>query len=234
MLNQRKLENIAYLAFKNALRLHRDAITLYEARSYPSAFYLSVLAQEEIGKMHIVNDFIFYNFTTGEPRKNIVGIEKFEEEWLGLLYKHTRKQYAFIRNNPMQGQLLFRKGKPIIRKTAQEASDGTFEIKKQEAVYVGLKRIRGKIDAKGKIRHPFQMTKKTAQEQITKINDYFLVMGIGIKYNQYSLDGSNMENELKSKRFVTAIFLHWNHRSISAIRQIRSIQKFFGKETIPL
>jgi hypothetical protein len=194
---------------------------------------LSVLAQEEIGKMHIVSDFIFHT-RTGEPRKNIVGIEKFEEEWLGVLYKHPRKQYAFIRNNPVRDELLFRNGKMTVRKMAQEVSDGTFELKKQEAVYVGLKRNRGKIDMKGKISHPFKLSKKMAQSQITKINDYFLVMGMGVKCGSYSLDEPSIEYEMKNKRFLVTLFSRWPHQSGLAVRQMRSMQKLLREEVIPL
>lgn len=94
MLNLKKLEKISYLAFNNALRLHHDSIYLFNDDRYPSAYFLSVLAQEELGKMSIIDDFNWHSRVDGR-------MPKFEEEWLKLLYKHSYKQTAFIRHSPI-------------------------------------------------------------------------------------------------------------------------------------
>ncbi|WP_431217187.1 hypothetical protein ACQ86N_23195 [Puia sp. P3] len=48
------------------------------------------------------------------------------------------------------------------------------ETKKQRAVYVGLNRISGKIDVKGRISSPSCIKQKDAQQQIALLNDIFL------------------------------------------------------------
>ena len=40
---------MAGLSFENGLRLHFDSILLFENKAYPSAYFLCVLAIEEIG-----------------------------------------------------------------------------------------------------------------------------------------------------------------------------------------
>jgi len=58
--NVRKIEKMEYLTFRNALRLHLDSIKLFQIGSYPSSFFLSVLALEEFGKACLLGDFVFY------------------------------------------------------------------------------------------------------------------------------------------------------------------------------
>jgi hypothetical protein len=59
-------------------------------------------------------------------------------------------------------------------------------------------------------------------------------MGMGIKCGSYSLDDPSIENELKSKRFLAALFSRWPHQSGSAIRQVRSMQKLLRGKVIPV
>jgi len=42
-------------AFRNAVRLFRDACILYSHKSYPSGYGLGVLAYEELGKVHAID-----------------------------------------------------------------------------------------------------------------------------------------------------------------------------------
>src|SRR4051794_34081981 len=60
MVNSAKLGTLAAEAFSNGLRLLRDAIFLYKRRSYPSAYFLAVLAQEEIAKAYLVDSVAFW------------------------------------------------------------------------------------------------------------------------------------------------------------------------------
>jgi len=222
MINLNKLEKIAFLAFDNALRLHYDAVTLYDDGRFPSAYYLSILSQEELGKMHIINDFVWHSRVDGR-------MPEFEEQWLELLYKHPHKQHSFLRNSPINNQW-----SPSGRKLMQEVFDGALEAKKQGAIYVGLKRNRGKIDMKGKIKHPYQISKQQTKEQITHINDYLLVTGVGVRHGQFSLDNEEIEAVLKNKRFIRDNFKNWNNMRAVAKNRIRKIQKYFDEEIIPV
>lgn len=57
LVNLRKVEKMAYLALENGLRLHQDSILLFNNKRYPSAYFLSILALEEIGKFFLIEDF---------------------------------------------------------------------------------------------------------------------------------------------------------------------------------
>ena len=57
--NLRKIDRMAVLAFKNSLRLHEDAIILFNKHRFPSAYTLSVLSLEELGKYFSLEDFFF-------------------------------------------------------------------------------------------------------------------------------------------------------------------------------
>ena len=59
--NSHKIERMSVLALKNAIRLHSDSVVLFNNRSYPSAFFLSVLALEEIGKTFQLMDFYYHS-----------------------------------------------------------------------------------------------------------------------------------------------------------------------------
>lgn len=223
VISLKKLEDIAYLAFQNALRLHSDAIALFGDKRYPSAFLLSILCQEEIGKMHIANDFVFHN-NRPEDRD-----EKLEEEWLGLLYRHPHKQHSFLRNSPL-GNI----GSAKSRALMQDVFDGALEVKKQTSTYVGLTRKGRKIDLKGKIKHPFQISKKAAQEQITNVNDYLLFIGLGARTGGWTQDIEDIERQIKSKQFIFSISKGWKHKSPATIKLISNWKKRLGKRVIPI
>ena len=65
---------MARLSFENALRLHRDSILLYNNKSFISAYLLSVLAQEEIGKAFLLEEHIF------QTSINQLGVNKETED----------------------------------------------------------------------------------------------------------------------------------------------------------
>ena len=55
-IGNKKLEKIGELSFHNAIRLHKDSVYLYKKKSFASAYFLSVLAIEEVGRVHMVED----------------------------------------------------------------------------------------------------------------------------------------------------------------------------------
>ncbi len=216
------MRNIAFLAFQNAGRLHADAVALYDEGRYPSAFFLSILSQEEIGKMHIVNDYL-WNFDTAEPSVEDEGIERM---YIDAIFLHKTKQAHFHRNSPLANSLSARG-----MKIWKEIEDGVLEGKKQNAAYVGFGRKNRGIDVKGPVRHPWQISKETAKAQITKISDYFLVYGLGVRYTTWSIDNEDVERIWKHRQFLKTLSDLWPHRSRSASMQIRRFQSLL-KETI--
>jgi len=110
-INLKKLDRMELLAFQNGLRLHRDAILLYKNKSYPSAFYLSVLSQEEFGKAEMIGDFVFHSRTDGRAT------DEQEEKWAQSLYRHPLKQNSFLWHSP------FMDWSPSFLKLMQETVD---------------------------------------------------------------------------------------------------------------
>jgi AbiV family abortive infection protein len=162
------------LALRNSLRLHNDAIALFNYGSYPSSYFLSILSLEEIGKVNELEDLIFYSFASGR-----IG-EKMEQDALKSVYDHKNKQAKFFRHA--------REFDPLMPKYLKALWKGELERQKQNSVYVGLARAKGKIDLKGRINSPFTITRKRAQEQITTVNDYLIALTLGVLKDVYTLD----------------------------------------------
>ena len=114
------------LSFKNSLRLHYDSIILFRLKSYPSAYFLSILALEELGKTLMLDDFI-YHTNAGEFDGG-----KYDYEFLQLLYSHRYKQGFLFSEVSWRGLNLLNKEFLKIAK-----DDNRLEAKKQNAVYVG-------------------------------------------------------------------------------------------------
>ena len=98
MINLKKIERMEELAFKNTLRLHNDSIILFRARAYASSYFLSVLAQEELGKTYVLNDFIWHSC---EGRMS----DKEEKKWLRMIYDHVFKQSYLFRLKIFNGSI---------------------------------------------------------------------------------------------------------------------------------
>lgn len=157
-LSKYKFRRLSTEAFKNGLRLHFDSILLFNNKSYPSAFQLSVLAMEEFSKSNSVEHY-FWSSETNEGFPD----EKFEQEWLILLYFHPRKQTAFF------GWGAIFDYSPKFVKFVQ---DKKLESKKQHATYVGLDKNKSKIDVKSRISVPTRIKELDAKQMISMINDH--------------------------------------------------------------
>ena len=144
---------------RNALRLHGDSILLFDSGSFPSAFQLSVLALEEFSKANWV-DHVFCSDLTNE----IIPDYESEQEWLSLLYSHPEKQFAFVARD------IFEYSPKLVRFIKSKK----LEQKKQQAVYVGLERIRGKIDTTSRISTPLRIKERDARQIISLVNQEFV------------------------------------------------------------
>jgi len=58
-LSTRKLNALQVACLQNALRLHFDSVLLAKGRSFGSAFAISVIASEELGKAFAIAEIIF-------------------------------------------------------------------------------------------------------------------------------------------------------------------------------
>jgi AbiV family abortive infection protein len=157
-LSKYKFKRLSTESFINGLRLHFDSILLFKNKSFPSAFQLSVLSMEEFSKSDWVEHYYWSSITNnGFPD------EDFEQNWLKLLYLHPRKQIAFF------GRSAAFNYSPKFVKFVQEKK---LELKKQQATYVGLNKIKSKIDINSRISLPTKIKEKDAKQMISLINDY--------------------------------------------------------------
>jgi AbiV family abortive infection protein len=156
-----KLVRMASEALRNSLRLHFDAVLLYENASYPSAFQLSVLSLEEFAKAKWVEDYVWTSETNGGYPD-----EDFEQKWLGLLYSHPEKQWAFIAREVFDYSPRF----------ADFIKHRQLEEKKQRSVYVGLARNGRSVDVKSRISTPTRIGRRDASQLISLVNSEFLAV----------------------------------------------------------
>ncbi len=159
-LSKYKFKRIATESFKNGLRLHFDSILLYENKSFPSSFQLSVIAMEELAKSYWVEHYYW-----SSEVNNYWPDEDFEQKWLKLLYLHPEKQKAFF------GWRQYFDYSPKFVKFVEKKQ---LELKKQKATYVGLDRNKGKIDVNSRISVPMRIKNKDAKQMISMINDLLI------------------------------------------------------------
>lgn len=185
-LNKNKLRKAEIEAFKNGIRLHMDAISLFRGKSYPSAYALSVLALEEFGKQRLLDDIIYHYNEHENEFENDKQFNDFCKEFERSLLSHSLKQgfaiggdFPFIQGyNRMQKSYLY---KMFNHKNKRKLIDDW----KMRAIYVGFEHN----SLKGKIQTPVSfITRKKAQDQITAINDYLMNFIIFIRQGRWTLD----------------------------------------------
>ena len=183
-----KLVKIAVESLRNSLRLHFDAVLLFQNDSYPSSYQLSVLSLEEFAKSKWVEHYIYSSLTNnGYP--NV----EFEQKWLKLLYQHPEKQWAFMAREIWDYSPKF----------ADFVKSRGLEEKKQNATYVGLSRSKGKVDTTSRVSLPTRIKEKDAQQLISLINNEYLEIIRLIELQEWYFDVEGMDEvfspEVKSK-----------------------------------
>jgi AbiV family abortive infection protein len=171
MRNVRKAARMSAAAFLNAIRLHKDSILLFMNQRYPSAFQISILSQEEIGKTFLLEEFV-YRVQVGEHDPANSG------PLLTDIVSHKWKQLWFARQEVDFG------GPPFSRRAIQlvdEARSGVLERRKQDGTYVGLTRTpEGRLDPDGRMVVPaFRVGEKQAAGQITRVADVLTSLADG-------------------------------------------------------
>lgn len=86
----RRLEILAYKCFVNALEFNNDSAVLLMIGSFPSASFASLHAQEELGKMFLIDDLCM-DIADGE--KTITEAEKYLRK--SIMKDHVLKQFFF-------------------------------------------------------------------------------------------------------------------------------------------
>jgi len=154
-INPYKLSKMQYLAFKNCLRLHYDAVNIFKNKSYDTAVFLSVLSQEELGKVIILDDIVWNVGINNWDRK-------MADSLLQKIFNHKYKQVIFAKN------FEYKDFKEMLKRM-KYMDTGKLEKIKQNAVYVGLE----KRKITGRIIKP-KTSKTMAKEQISIMNTALL------------------------------------------------------------
>lgn len=207
LVNLRKIERMACLALKNGLRLHFDSILLFRNNCFPSAYFLSILALEEIGKFFLIEDIWWHS---------IGGMERQEQEkFIELIYSHRRKQTSFGSNLD---------DIPWTSKFTKELFNGNIELKKQKAVYVGLPRNKRKINMRGKINNPMSISKKKAGGQITSVNDRIIEFTLGVVKEVYYVE-TNCAEKIFSSTLFEELNKEWPIRSFRTDKKLQKLSQ---------
>ena len=169
----RKIQRIAIASFKNAVRLHEDAVLLFDRGRIPSALLMSALSMEEIGKYFMFEKVWWHNRIDG-----IWSIEDMQQFLRGG-YSHTSKQSYFAGHvdSPFAPKQLI----GILR-------TGELENIKQKATYVGMPRKGKNINFDKRLTSPKQTSRHRTEDFITMVNDFLIELAVGIRKGFYSLD----------------------------------------------
>lgn len=191
-----KWKRLASESLVNALRLHRDAILLFNAGSYPSAYQLSVLCLEEFAKAKWVEHYYYASITNSG-----FADADFEQGWLKLLYIHSEKQYAFVARD------LFEYPPALV----EFIKSGKLERRKQQSVYVGLDRDRKKIHVKSRISLPASIRMKEAKQLISWVNSEFKFVHKNLVFYEHYFGISEMDDVMLSP--AASVIFNWPYKS---------------------
>ena len=152
-ISKKKLRSLSASSLANSIQLHLDSIVLFGEKRYSSAFYLSVIAMEEMAKAKRLEHYFFYYTQNQEHR--------FEQAFLSRLYDHSSKQRAFIGHDLEH----------YSPKYYNAVENRQLDQKKLKALYVGLDKKNKLIDTKSKISRPSSFKSTDAKQQISVFND---------------------------------------------------------------
>jgi AbiV family abortive infection protein len=210
-----KIRRVAAAAFENAVRLHEDAILLFKEERVPSALHTSALSIEEIGKYFMHEDVWWHNNIGSKWTIEMI------QEFLSTSYSHTAKQRWFA--SQAEGPYL---SKPLLR----ILQEGQLEQIKQKATYVGFPRKGKSIDFTRRMISPLHISKKTAEGLITLVNDYFVVLAIGIRKACFILDIPEIDDWLAQKEFEDHFVDLWPLMRPSAKRYADRLLRYEDEE----
>ena len=208
---------MAQLSFQNAIRLHKDAIALYKLGSFLTAYQLSILSQEEIGKTFLLEEHIF------QMAGRVKDIDKETEDIMTkALLSHRVKQRWFSR---VADDYFKYKGKRL-SKFIREVESGKLEENKQNATYVGLTKQNKTMNPNGKIINPLKRVKtEDAKKHITRVNDYIVDLIEGCRRGVYSVDTEEVDSCL-TMDLAKELELLWSLKSKETQISLRKIRKF--------
>lgn len=205
-LSKYKFKKLAIESFVNGLRLHFDSILLYKNKAYPTALQIAIIAIEEIAKAKWIEHYYYSSITNnGFPE------EDFEQKWLNLLFIHREKQYAFIAREIFDYSPEF----------SEFVKQGELEKLKQKATYVGLERIKNKINVNSQISIPCKIKSSDARRIISLVNDV-LIEACQLKILQDHYFDIKEMNDLMNPELLAKLKT-WKYRT--KLKQIRNYDR---------
>lgn len=213
-----KIDKMALITFKNVLMLHFDSITLFHNKSYAHAYYLSVIALEELGKIFLLSDFIWNSRVNGRFNEykdadliKIYGQNLEEGYFKKIVYNHKRKQSHFVRTVDSDFEPSNKYFKKIL--------EGDIENEKQNSLYVGLKRVRNKINMKSQIINPLKFKKRKVEYQINLIQKCLLELTL-MTSKKYGTTDSDCLDEHLTKKLYTKLKTKWSLKDKKFIKKL--------------
>ncbi len=149
---------------------------------------------------------------------HILSIEQLQEDILDS-YSHTIKQRWFINENRDDERFISKSFLRIIK-------DVNLEQIKQQATYVGLLRKGKNIDFKKRMTSPFRTSKKTTEKLITLVNDYIVIMAVGIRKGTFMLDVPEIDSWLAQKKVEDHFVKLWPIMQPSAKKFFNGMLKY--------
>jgi AbiV family abortive infection protein len=226
----RKLSRMCVLCYKNCIRLHSDSILLFKNGSYPTAYAISIIALEEMGKHNLLSHGLYYGYFDFGSDENFVNTV------LSETYIHKAKQrsfmsvelqesflddYVLLGDNVELNKTLRESGENI-GKTILSTKWGKYfpnskklykklymlEYDKHRSLYVGFPKKDKTINLSGRLISPFEFSKKKVKDQITYLNDYLLSDALKVLKGFGGLDFDELEDMITS-RYVTKLHKNW-------------------------
>lgn len=227
LVNPKKVERMAYLALKNGLRLHHDSIILFKNKRYPSSYFLSILAWEEIGKFFVLED-LYWNSYIEHTLERID-----QEEIIKQIYSHYYKQNSTMRNFGTVSIAKIRKlrSHSELENVKQNSiyvglpACCDLEKAKQNSMYVGLPRRKKKIDIKGRINNPFSIPKIKVKRQITTLNDKLIECALEVNKHICCFD-IEPANKILNRRLYIKLRKEWpiiNQKTKKRLKKLENI-----------
>ena len=220
--NLNKIDKMALITFQNALRLHIDSILLFENKSYPTAYYLSIISLEELGKIFLLTDFLFHSRVDGRYNSykdpeiiKILGNNIEEGYFKKVIYNHLQKQSRFVRT--------FDSDYKPRNKYLKQMLDGILEQKKQKSLYVGLNRCKNKIDMKGRINNPQKVAKSNVEYQISLVHRSLLELVICVSQDVWTTDSDYLDEYLNEGIYYE-LKAKWNISDKKFIGRLNDIE----------
>ncbi|HUU15907.1 MAG TPA: AbiV family abortive infection protein [Sedimentisphaerales bacterium] len=205
-----KVRRVARASFENAVRLHEDAVLLFDEERIPSALHTTALSIEELGKYFLYEEVWWHNMS--DPKWDEVEIQR----WLRSTYSHTAKQTWFAG----QAKDFF-----VSKTVVQILVTGELEQIKQKSTYVGLPRKKIGVDFRKRLMTPFRASKKRTMDLITAVNDYLIVLSLGIRKGAYMVELPEIDDLLAEQSFERHFRELWPHMRPSTKRHIAKLEK---------